>query len=71
MIDKEDDFESPLKFPNPAEYVAVKGFRLEDFIDEYMSCLIELSIIVNRVYDPVLRKKLDSLMRGTEGWLNE
>ena len=64
-----DEFESPLKFPNPKDYATNTGFNIEDFSDEYISCLIELGIIIDRVYDPILRKKLESLMRGVEEWL--
>jgi len=65
----EDEFESPLRFPNPKDYQKPSGFQIWSFQEDYESCLIELGIIIENVYDPVLRKKLESLMRGVMEWI--
>lgn len=69
----EDEFESPLRFPNPSDEKYFQNYTLiwlkDAFVEDYESCLIELGIIIEKVYDPRLRKKLESLMRGVEDWL--
>ena len=71
------DIESPLKFPNPMDdkywkynsQTDLNDFNGGKFQEDYESCLIELGLIMEKVYDPVLRKKLDDLMRGVKEWL--
>ena len=70
------DFESPLKFPNPEDgrywdYLHGKKEKmdLEGFKEDYESCLVELGLIIERTFDPVLRGKLEALMRDVPEWL--
>ena len=64
---------SPLRFPNPEDYTGQypedPPFYMESFKEDYESCLIELGLIIENTHDPVLRKKLDDLMRGVPEWL--
>ena len=68
------DIES-LKFPNPRDYWVLEEelagtiFKHEDFNEDYESCLVELGLIIENTYDPVLRKKLEDLMRDVPEWL--
>jgi len=69
------DFDSPLRFPNPEGYYryADNGtkseFNMEDFKEDYESCLVELGLIIENTFDPVLRGKLEALMRDVPEWL--
>lgn len=64
-----EEMESTLRFPDPEDFHQEGNFNLEEFKEEYESCLIELAIIIEKVYDPKLRKKLEDLMRDVEDWL--
>ena len=63
----------PLRFPNPNDEKYIENytldFKLELFKEDYESCLVELGLIIERTFDPVLRGKLESLMAGVPGWL--
>ena len=59
------DFESPLRFPDPHSHNIKQG----EFVDEYESCLVELGLIIENTFDPVLRGKLEALMRDVPEWL--
>ena len=66
------DFESPLRFPNPKVLLDLpnEGINtIELFIEDYESCLVELGLIIENTFDPVLRGKLEALMRDVPEWL--
>ncbi len=76
-----ENIESPLRFPNPidSKYWIVRKSRDSNpdrqefnrtlFTEDYESCLVELGLIIENTFDPVLRKKLEDLMRGVTEWL--
>jgi hypothetical protein len=66
----------PLRFPDPNNPKYWSGlatrnerFLLMPFQEDYESCLVELGLIVEKTFDPVLRSKLESLMAGVKEWL--
>ena len=77
----DNEFESPLVFPdmgNERYWTEIdthdsnfnrKEFNMALFSEDYESCLVELSMILEKIYDPVLQKKIGSLLRGVEEWL--
>ena len=66
-------FDSPLRFPNPEDDKYIQNYTLvfkkEEFVEDYESCLVELGLIIENTFDPVLRGKLEALMRDVPEWL--
>lgn len=64
-----ETIESKLRFPDPMDYYHENHFNIEEFTEEYESCLIELGIILEKIHDPLLHKKIENLLREVLDWV--